>query len=383
MRTSLARLPIAALVAVGLVAGVELMGRATGHGSPGVARVIKAISMQDLKAKLAQPVANLDPNERNPFNLLDKAQQILPFVGFGFATTDLPDPIQRDYFGFRNHLGDGVYVHHDRPLIVMTGNSELAGLFHPKDVGLLLEEELQRRGLSFSVLNLGVGGYSLAAEISTYLQFGDRLCPSLVIAHSGKVDMDYGMVVPAKFRQLGLHYNPPMEEWAYRLTTLKAYSGPSVWRQHDPNARFEDVESNLEMLIAQYRSVVERGGHTKFLFGAQKAGAPLWIFPFMTQALQDQGYAYLKASLERLSVDYVWFSDDPKVKMADNIHTTAESAQRIAEMYADWIQAHARELRTDVGNSGRCWWQKTPQVSSAAASPAAIQVGQGSTDRSN
>jgi hypothetical protein len=359
------------------------MGRATGHGSPGVSRLIEALSMPEHQTKLAQSVASLDPNERNPFNLLHQAQQLLPFVGYGFATANLPNPIQRDYFGFRNHLGDGVYLNHDRPLIVMTGNSELAGFNHPKDVSLLLEEELQRRGLSFSVLNLGVGAYTLAAEISTYLQFGDRLCPSLVIAHSGKLDIDLGMIVPAKFRQLGLHYNPTMEEWAYRLSTLKAYTGPSIWRQRDPKVQIEDVESNVEMLIAQYRSIVERGGHAKFLFGAQKAGPPPSVFPFMTQALQDRSYTHLKESLERLRVDYVWFSDDPKIKMADNIHTTAESAERIAEMYADWIQVHAGELRTDVGNSGRCWWQKTPQVSSAAASPAAIQVGQGSTDRSN
>jgi hypothetical protein len=367
MRTSLARLPIAALVAVGLVAGVELTARATGHSSPGVSRLIKAMSMPEHKAKLAspEPAANLNSAEHNPFNILDGTQQILPFVGYGFVATNLTTPVQRDYFGFRNHLGDGVYAGHDKPLVIMTGNSELAGLTHPEDVSLLLERELQRRGLQFSVLNLAVNGYTLAAEISTYLQFGDRVCPSLVIAHSGAADGAYGMLVPAKFRQLGLHYHPPMEEWAYRLSTLKTYNGPPIWRQRDPNVQIEDVYSGVEMLISQYRSVVERGGQTKFLFGAQKIGPPLWIFPFMPQAVQDRAYAQLHDSLERLKVNYVWFNDDPDVKMADNIHSTAESALRIAEVYADWIQAHAGELHRDLRHGSKCWWQTPPQIVSA------------------
>ena len=117
----------------------------------------------------------------------------------------------------------------------MTGNSELAGIHHPKDIASFLEEELRRRGMDFDVLNLGANSYSLAAEIGAYVHFGDKTCPSLVIAHSGGIEYQYGMVVPAKFRWLGLAYHPPLEEWAYRMYNLRDYTGPSVWRQRDPS----------------------------------------------------------------------------------------------------------------------------------------------------
>src|SRR5262245_31872212 len=104
------------------------------------------------------------------------------------------------------------------------------------------------------------GSYSLAAEIGAYIHFGDKTCPSLVIAHSGGIEYQYGMVVPGKFRRLGLAYHPPLEEWAYGMYNLREYTGLSVWRQRDPDARLDETVTSTRLLLNQYRSIVERNG---------------------------------------------------------------------------------------------------------------------------
>ena len=214
-------------------------------------------------------------------------QTFMPFVAMAGATG--LGGYTPDYFGFRNHLGDKIYFSpHTRPLIVMTGNSELAGSRHPKDIASLLEDELRRRGIEFDVLNLAVNSYSLAGEIGAYVHFGDKTCPSLVIAHSGGIEYQYGMAAPAKFRWLGLAYHPPLEEWAYRMYNLRDYTGPSVWRQRDPNARLDETVAATELLLDQYRSIVERNGKTKFLFGAQKIGPIGPLFTFWTKEARDE-----------------------------------------------------------------------------------------------
>jgi hypothetical protein len=339
------KLPVALIAATVIFATAEVTARYMGHGSPGVDRLLSRFSFSS-KPKAA-------PAEANPFDIGGDKQQIAPFIGYGFINCMVS--CERDYFGFRNHLGNDVYARHERPLIVMTGNSELVGITHPVDIPTMLEQELKQRSLQFDVLNLAVNGYTLAAEASAYLQFGDRACPSLVIAHSGAADAYYGMVVPSKFRELGLNYHPPMEEWAHRAIDLKPYKGPALFRQRDPSVTIDEVYSSVEPVIAQYRSIVERGGHAKFLFGAQKLGPPQSSFPFITTAVQNQGYVHLKSSLDRLKVDYIWFNDDPKIEMADNIHSTYESAKRIASIYADWVQAHSTELRANLKKDGTCW----------------------------
>ena len=146
-------------------------------------------------------------DDRNPFFNQPGMQTFMPFVAMAGATG--LGNYTPDYFGFRNHLGDKIYFSpHNRPLIVMTGNSELAGSRHPKDIASLLEDELRRRGMEFDVLNLAVNSYSLAGEIGAYVHFGDKTCPSLVIAHSGGIEYQYGMVAPAKFRWLGTCLSP-------------------------------------------------------------------------------------------------------------------------------------------------------------------------------
>jgi hypothetical protein len=276
-------------------------------------------------------------------------QTFMPFVAIAGATGS--GTYTPDYFGFRNHLGDEIYFSpHKRPVIVMTGNSELAGTRHKKDIALLLEEELRRRGMEFDVLNLAVNSNSLAAEIGVYVHFGDKVCPSLVIAHSGGIEYQYGMIVPSKFRRLGLAYHPPLEEWAYRMYNLRDYTGPSVWRQRDPNARLDETVTSTELLLDQYRSIVERNGKTKFLFGAQKIGPTSPLFAFWTKEARDEFMEKMHAAIDRIAINYIWFDSDPEVILGDPIHTIPKSAEHIARVYADWIESHKTSLHTEVAS---------------------------------
>jgi hypothetical protein len=357
-RIMIRRLPVAAIFAIVVVAVIELTAWQFGRQSPLVKQLETRLSI--LFSRPVVTVGEIDNraldrryyDSHNPFSNQAGQQTFMPFVamsGGGGLTTD--------YFGFRNHLGDKIYFSpHKRPLIVMTGNSELAGIRHPKDIASLLEDELRRRGMEFDVLNLAAPSYSLAAEIGAYVHFGDKTCPSLVIAHSGGVEYQYGMVVPAKFRWLGLAYHPPLEEWAYRMYNLREYTGPSVWRQHDPDARLDEVVTATELLLDQYRSLVERNGKTIFLFGAQKTGATHPLFPFLTKETRDEFMKKLHATIDRIGVNYIWYDDDPDVVLTDPIHSDAKSAEHIAHVYADWIEKHRSSLRSELAS--QCPWSR-------------------------
>jgi len=355
------RLPLAALFAIIIVTGVEITAWQFGRESLVVKRLETRLSVWLDRPIVAAPESKERPFElrydRNPF-LQPRQQSFMPFVASAGGGTD--------YFGFRNHLGDDIYYSpHRRPVIVMTGNSELAGIRHPKDIALLLEEELRRRGMEFDVLNLAVASYSLAAEIGAYIHFGDKVCPSLVIAHSGGIEHTYGMVVPSKFRRLGLAYHPPLEEWAYRMYNLREYTGPSVWRQHDRAARLDDVVTSTGLLLDQYRSLVERNKKTKFLFGVQKTGATHPLFPFLTQDTKIEYTTKMRATIDRLGISYIWFEADPEVTLTDPIHSDGRSAEHIAKVYADWIEKHRSSLPSELASES-LW----PRVRAATSSSA-------------
>jgi hypothetical protein len=359
------RLPLAALFAIIIVMGVEITAWQFGRESLVVKRLETRLSVW-LDRPIVVPVADnrtVDQHyeERNPFFNQPGMQTFMPFVAMAGATG--LGGYTPDYFGFRNHLGDKIYFSpHTRPLIVMTGNSELAGSRHPKDIASLLEDELRRRGLEFDVLNLAVNSYSLAGEIGAYVHFGDKTCPSLVIAHSGGIEYQYGMAAPAKFRWLGLAYHPPLEEWAYRMYNLRDYTGPSVWRQRDPNARLDETVAATELLLDQYRSIVERNGKTKFLFGAQKIGPTGPLFTFWTKEARDEFMEKMHAAIDRIGINYIWFDSDPDVILADPIHTFPKSAEHIARVYADWIESHKTSLHTELASE--CLWPKVRALAS-------------------
>ena len=353
------RLPLAALFAIIIVMGVEVTAWQFGQESLVVKRLETRLSVW-LGRPIVVPVADnrtVDQRyeDRNPFFNQPGMQTFMPFVAIAGATGS--GTYTPDYFGFRNHLGDKVYFSpHKRPVIVMTGNSELAGTRHTKDIASFLEEELRRRGMDFDVLNLAVNSYTLAAEIGAYVHFGDKVCPSLVIAHSGGIEYQYGMVVPAKFRWLGLAYHPPLEEWAYRMYNLRDYTGPSVWRQRDPNARLDETVTATELLLDQYRSIVERNGKTKFLFGAQKIGPTHALFPFWTAETRDDFMNKLHAAIDRIGINYIWFDNDPEIKLLDPIHSDTKSAEHIAHVYADWIEKNRSSLRSTPASE--CQWPR-------------------------
>jgi hypothetical protein len=362
----LAALPVAAIVAILIVAGVEFAAWQFGKESP----VAKRLETQ-LSVLLGRPVSvapkTADPPfelryDNNPFFNQPGHQSFMPFIALAGAGTNF----KTDYFGFRNHLGDDVYSSpHKRPVIVMTGNSELAGIRHAKDIASLLEDELRRRGMEFDVLNLAAASYNLAAEIGAYIHFGDKVCPSLVIAHSGGIEHTYGMVVPKKFSLLGLAYHPPLEEWAYRMYNLREYTGPSVWRQHDRSARLDDVVRSTGLLLDQYRSLVERNKKTKFLFGAQKTDAKHPLFPFLNQETKNEFTTKLRAAIDRMGIDYIWFEDDPEVTLTDPIHSDAKSAEHIVKVYANWIEEHRSSLPSELASD--CRWSRVRARTSASS----------------
>jgi hypothetical protein len=350
-------LPVAAIVALLIVTGVELAAWQFGAESMAFKRVETRISVLLGRPIAVAPKSNDRPFElrydRNPFLDQPRQQSFMPFVASAGGGSD--------YFGFRNHLGDDIYFSpHKRPVIVMTGNSELAGIRHPKDIAWLLEDELRQRGMDFDVLNLAVASYSLAAEIGAYIHFGDKVCPSLVIAHSGGIEHTYGMVVPTKFRRLGLAYHPPLEEWAYRMYNLREYTGPSVWRQHDRTARLDDVVTSTGLLLDQYRSLVERNKKAKFLFGVQKTGATHPLFPFLSQETRNEFTTKMRAAIDRLGINYIWFEADPEVTLTDTIHSDGRSAEHIARVYANWIEQHRSSLHSELASE--CRW---PRVKSS------------------
>jgi len=360
MRIAIRRLPIVALAAIILVVGIEVTAWEFGRQSPLVKRLETRISQLVGRPLIYnQAVDRSYYSGHNPFlnqpGMQPGTQVFMPFVGMAGAVG--LGNLTPDYFGFRNHLGDKIYFSpHNRPLIVMTGNSELAGFRHPKDIATLLEDELRRRGMEFDVLNLAAASYSLAAEIGAYVHFGDKTCPSLVIAHSGGIEYQYGMVVPAKFRRLGLAYHPPLEEWAYRLYNLREYTGLSVWRQRDPDARLDETVTSTRLVLNQYRSIVERNGKTMFLFGAQKIGPTHPFFQFWTKETRDEFMSKLHATIDRIGINYIWFDDDPEVTLADSMHSDPKSAEHIARVYADWIQAHRGSLHTELAS--QCPWSQ-------------------------
>ena len=177
-----------------------------------------------------------------------------------------------------------------------------------------------------------------------------------MIAHSGGIEHQYGMVVPTKFMRLGLAYHPPLEEWAYRMYNLREYTGPSVWRRHDRSAQLDDVVRSTGLLLDQYRSLVERNKKTKFLFGAQKTGANHPLFPFLNQETKNEFTTKLRAAIDRMGINYIWFEDDPEVTLTDPIHTDTKSAEHIAKVYADWIEQHQSSLPRELASE--CHWPR-------------------------
>jgi len=367
MHPVIRRLPVEAILVIILVAGFEATAWQFGRQSPAVKRLETRLSRL-LDRPVIVPVADNNASDsryydnHNPFFGQTGLLMFMPFV-----TSSGGGPRTLDYFGFRNHLGDKIYFSpHERPLIVMTGNSELAGANHPKTIASFLEDELRRRGMEFDVLSLAGNSHTLAGEIGDYVHFGDKTCPSLVIAHSGGLEYQYGMVVPAKFRRLGLNYQPTLEEWAYRMYNLRGYTGPSVWRQRDPDARLDEIVTSTELLLDQYRSLVERNGKTMFLFGAQKTQPTYQAVPFWTKETREEFLAKLHTTIDRMGINYIWFEDDPEVVIGENesIHSDAKSAGHIAHVYADWIVKHRSSLHTDLAS--KCRWP-------ALAGPTATQ----------
>ena len=110
----------------------------------------------------------------------------------------------------------------------------------------------------------------------------------------------------------------------------------------------DDVVRSTGLLLDQYRSLVERNKKTKFLFGAQKTGANHPLFPFLNQETKNEFTTKLRAAIDRMGINYIWFEDDPEVTLTDPIHTDTKSAEHIAKVYADWINNTNRRYRGNL-----------------------------------
>jgi len=249
-------------------------------------------------------VADADGDERskvNPFlplRVSDDQQIIYPH--FGFMPAISQHEIDTDWFGFRNPHGIDIFKSPPEKLIVMTGNSELAGYTHEKSIAEILEHKLRENDLSYSVLNLAINSNTLANEIAFYVFLAQHHKPKFVIAHSTGVEYQFGMTNAWPHQELGLSYYPPWIQFAFRSHQLRRWDGDSLSIK-SPNSSYEAVKNGTLFRIEHYNSLVEKfNGH--FLLGIQKVGLENSLFPFYSSSeIIDLNESIIEFSIKKIS----------------------------------------------------------------------------------
>jgi hypothetical protein len=64
----------------------------------------------------------------------------------------------------------------------------------------------------------------------------------------------------------------------------------------------------------------------------------------------------LHAAIDRIGINYIWFDNDPEIKLLDPIHSDTKSAEHIAHVYADWIEKNRSSLRSEPASE--CQWPR-------------------------
>ena len=267
-----------------------------------------------------------------------------PFVDYTGAHVNFGEPIDLDYFGYRNDQDLYFTERRDYALVVVTGGSEAAGLTHRTTIAQHLERMLNKNtAKKVKVLNLAVNSYCLSNEISAYVHLAYHLRPEVVISHTGWNDMLYGMMVPARFKQLGLIYMKPEEDWLPRWYELKGgdvrKGFTSHWRY--VNQGQEKLTDGYIRNLEKYRSIVTGNGG-KLIVGIQ-AYHPNLDEDHPLYGRMGGLYDELLKKLDHRE-DVIDFRQVPGITFDDSCHSTERSSLITAKSYAEPVK---KALRLD------------------------------------
>jgi hypothetical protein len=285
-------------------------------------------------------------SQRNPFLAFVGEPDIRfhPFIDMAGVYVENGDKEffkQRDYFGFRNRF-DAYSNPGDYRYIVLTGNSEAVGLLQKTTIAERLQRILnERTGSRFRVLNLAMNGATTANEINYFVNLGFRLKPEFVISHSFVTDVYYGILVPEEFRRLGLVYAVLQTTWSKDINRAnlpsRAFEIPSA-----PPGTFGTLDAMVAN-IRRYKAIAGAAG-AQFVWGVQKfdwhhtIGSPAeanW------RRVDDHYQEFRRRIADFSGIDVIDFNTvSPPIELGgklDPIHTKDDSAERIAQIYADWI----------------------------------------------
>lgn len=300
-------------------------------------------------AKQNEPGVFTPNNKNNPFimNVPDDIQvRFHPLLDYSYAAIQSKTPNLSDFFGFRNQ--SNIYFaerSEGEVLIMMSGGSECLGFTHPDETIIeSLQKKLQARSKrKVKILNLCMNSYTLANEINAYVALAYNLKPDLVITHSGWNDVMYGLLISKEFVKMGLIYNKWQEAWLEKL-----YGSVKVPVPADSFAAFDATNADMQVdaywdQIKKYQSIVSANGG-KFMLGLQGYN------PIIADDNMAAPHRLAHALMARLQVGMtqgyhsIDFSKQRGIRYADSVHTTQDSAEVIAGIYAVYILKTFPEL---------------------------------------
>ena len=261
-----------------------------------------------------------------------------PFVDYTGAHVNFGESIELDYFGYRNSEDLYFTEQRDYALVVVTGGSEAAGLTHRTTIAQHLERMLNKNtAKKVKVLNLAVNSYCLSNEISTYVHLAYHLRPEVVISHTGWNDMLYGMMVPARFKQLGLIYMKPEEDWLSRWYDLQGgdvrKGFASHWRYVSQGQ--EKLTDGYIRNLEKYQSIVAGNGGT-LIVGIQAYHRNLDKDHPLYGRMGSLYDELLKKLVHRKNV--INFRRVPGIDFKDSCHSTEQSSLITAKAYTEPVK---------------------------------------------
>ena len=346
-------IPVAIVIAIAVVAlllqlgvRVELWESGVKWYRQTVIPLLGHAALSETK-KVSTKTEKFDPGW-NPFleSPNKSAIRYHPCIGETVPSQAVPN-FARDYFGFRNKK-NLYFTPCECHLVVVSGNSEVAGTGLLTAWTTLLERILNERSdETWRVLNLGMSGITSAYEVNFYVNLAYDLKPDFVISHSLVSDVHHGTKVPKAFRKVGLIYIGEEETWARKIhgddIAATAFNFPY-------RGKPDHVLDAFLTSIKRYKSIVEGNGG-KFILGIPRyemsklKGRPgsEFLWP-LTDKLHNRLAQLLESG--KVDVDYIDFNKPSYgIETAEGVHTSAESAPKVAKIYADrilklWSERH-------------------------------------------